>query len=121
MLHPSLRKFVLLATIHSSVAEWSARGTRKLVVPDSRPALATRWICSRSSRVQNLAHTCVPGLHMTSPKFRLRNSRRLLSFCFHEVLQYLNTLIQSNFRFEMVLCLAIEDALISSPLRDAAS
>ena len=72
MLHPSLRKFVLLATIHSSVAEWSARGTRKLVVPDSRPALPTRWICSRSSRVQNLAHTCVPGLHYDVTKIQTK-------------------------------------------------
>ena len=44
----------------------------------------------------------------------------LLSFYFQGVLQQLNTLIQSNFRFQMVLRLAIEDALISSLLRDAA-
>ena len=39
-----------------SVAEWSARQTRNLAVPGSSPALATCWICSRSSRVQILDH-----------------------------------------------------------------
>ena len=41
-----------------SVAEWSARRTRYLAVPGSSPALATRWICARSSRVQILGHAC---------------------------------------------------------------
>ena len=34
-----------------SVAEWSARRTRNPAVPGSSPALATCWICARSSRV----------------------------------------------------------------------
>ena len=38
-----------------SVAKWSARRTRNPVVPGSCPALATCWICSRSSRVQSSA------------------------------------------------------------------
>ena len=37
---------------------WSARRTRNLVVPGSSPALATCWICSRSSRVQILGPAC---------------------------------------------------------------
>ena len=41
-----------------SVAEWSARRTRNPTVPGSSPALATCWICARSSRVQILGHTC---------------------------------------------------------------
>ena len=40
------------------VAEGSARRTRNPAVPGSRPALATYWICSRSSRVQILGHAC---------------------------------------------------------------
>ena len=40
------------------VAEWSARRTRHPVVPGSSPALATSWICSRSSRAQLLDHAC---------------------------------------------------------------
>ena len=39
----------------------------------------------------NLSHTV--GYHMTSPKFKLRNYRYLLSFYFHEVLQPLKTFI----------------------------
>ena len=41
-----------------SVAEWSARRTRNPAVPGSSPALATCWICARSSRVQILGHAC---------------------------------------------------------------
>ena len=41
-----------------SVAEWSARRTRNSAVPGSSPALATCWICARSSRVQILGHAC---------------------------------------------------------------
>ena len=41
-----------------SVAEWSARRTRNPAVPGSNPALATCWICARSSRVQILGHAC---------------------------------------------------------------
>ena len=41
-----------------SVAEWSARQTHNPAVPGSSPALATCWICSRSSRVQILGHAC---------------------------------------------------------------
>ena len=41
-----------------SVAEWSARRTRNPAVPGSSPAMATCWICSRSSRVQILGHAC---------------------------------------------------------------
>ena len=40
------------------VAEWSARRTRNPAAPDSSPALATCWICPRSSRVQILGHAC---------------------------------------------------------------
>ena len=39
----------------------------------------------------NLSH--ILGYHMTSPKFKLRNYRYLLSFYFHEVLQPLKTFI----------------------------
>ena len=38
----------------------------------------------------NLSH--ILGYHMTSPKFKLRNYRYLLSFYFHEVLQPLKNL-----------------------------
>ena len=38
--------------------EWSARRTRNPAVPGSSPALATCWICARSSRVQILGHAC---------------------------------------------------------------
>ena len=41
-----------------SVAEWSARRTRNPAVPGSSPALATCWICARSSQVQILGHVC---------------------------------------------------------------
>ena len=41
-----------------SVAEWSARRTSNPAVPGSSPALATCWICARSSRVQILGHAC---------------------------------------------------------------
>ena len=37
-------------------AEWSARRTRNPAVLGSSPALATRWICARPSRVQILGH-----------------------------------------------------------------
>ena len=40
------------------MTEWSARRTRTPAVPGSSPALATCWICSRSSRVQILGHAC---------------------------------------------------------------
>ena len=42
----------------SSVAECSARRTRNPAVPGLSTALATCWICARSSRVQFLGHTC---------------------------------------------------------------
>ena len=45
-------------SIGGSVAELSACRTRNPVVPGSSPALATCWICSRSSRVQILGHAC---------------------------------------------------------------
>ena len=38
------------------MAEWSARRTRNPAVLGLSPALATYWICSRSSRVEILAH-----------------------------------------------------------------
>ena len=41
-----------------SVAEWPARRTRNSAVLGSSPALATSWICARSSRVQILGHAC---------------------------------------------------------------
>ena len=41
-----------------SVAEWSACRTRNPAVLGSSPALATCWICARSSRVQILDHAC---------------------------------------------------------------
>ena len=53
-----LRKNSYTGVIHNSVAEWSARRTRNPAVSDSSPALATCWICSRSSRVQILGHAC---------------------------------------------------------------
>ena len=40
------------------MAEWSARRTRNPAVPGSSPAMATCWICARSSRVQILVHAC---------------------------------------------------------------
>ena len=40
------------------MAEWSAHWTRNPVVLGSSPALATSWICSRSSRVQIPGHAC---------------------------------------------------------------
>ena len=43
-----------------------------------------------------------------------------LSFYFHEVLQHLKTFIYTNFRFQRVLRFAIEGALISRSLSDAA-
>ena len=39
----------LFSRLGGSLAEWSARRTRNPAVPDSSPALATCWICSRSS------------------------------------------------------------------------
>ena len=44
--------------VGGSVAEWSARRTRNPAVPGSSPALATCWICARSSRIQILGHAC---------------------------------------------------------------
>ena len=41
-----------------SMAGWSARRTHNPAVPGSSPALATCRICSRSSRVQIIGHTC---------------------------------------------------------------
>ena len=49
---------------------------------------------------------------MTSPKFKLRDYREIY---FHEVLQQLNNLLYTIFRF------AIEDAWISNLLRDSAA
>ena len=49
---------VKVLTLGGSVAEWSARRTRNPAVPSSSPALATCWICARSSRVQILGHAC---------------------------------------------------------------
>ena len=40
------------------MAEWSVRQMCNPVVLGSSPALATCWICSRSSRVEILAHAC---------------------------------------------------------------
>ena len=40
------------------MAEWSASRTRSPVVPGLSLALATCWICSRSSRAQILGHAC---------------------------------------------------------------
>ena len=62
---------------------------------------------------------CSRFLHDVT-KIQTKKLSILLSFYFQGVLQQLNTLIQSNFRFERVIRLAIEDALISSLLRDAA-
>ena len=42
-----LQKNSFIGVIHNSVAERSARRTRNPVVPGSRPALATWWICSQ--------------------------------------------------------------------------
>ena len=53
-----LRKNSYRGVIHNSVAEWSARRTRNPAVSGSSPALATCWICARSSRVQILGHAC---------------------------------------------------------------
>ena len=50
--------FCFKKALGGSVAEWSARRTRNPAVPGSSPALATCWICARSSRVQILAHAC---------------------------------------------------------------
>ena len=47
-----------LSVSRGSVAEWSARRTCNPTVPGSSPALATCWICARSSRVQILGHSC---------------------------------------------------------------
>ena len=41
-----------------SVAEWSVRRTRNPAAPGSSPALATYWICCRSSQVQILGYAC---------------------------------------------------------------
>ena len=38
--------------------KWSARRTHNQAIPGSSPALATCWICSWSSQVQILGHTC---------------------------------------------------------------
>ena len=40
------------------MAEWSVRQMCNPVVLGSSPALATCWICSRSSRVQLLGYAC---------------------------------------------------------------
>ena len=37
------------------MAEWSARGTRTLVVPGLSPSLATCWICFRCPEFKSLA------------------------------------------------------------------
>ena len=50
--------YVFVSFLFLSVAEWSACRTRNPVVPSSGLALATCWICSRSSRVQILGHAC---------------------------------------------------------------
>ena len=41
-----------------SMGEWSACRTHNPAVPGLSPALATSWICSQLSRVENLGHTC---------------------------------------------------------------
>ena len=40
------------------MTEWSARQTRNPAILGSSPALATCWICARSSQVQILGHAC---------------------------------------------------------------
>ena len=53
------RSRCIVLTVHySSVAECLARRTRNPAVSGSSPALATCWICSRSSRLQILGHAC---------------------------------------------------------------
>ena len=53
-------------------------------------------------------------------KIQTKKLSILLSFYFHEVLQYLNNFIYTNSGFQRVLLFAIEDAWISRLLRDAA-
>ena len=40
------------------MAKWSARQTYNSAIPGLSPALASCWICTRSSRVQILGHAC---------------------------------------------------------------
>ena len=67
-----------------------------LLVPSSKPRAC---LCSRfSPDVTNI---------------QTKKLSTLLSFYFHDVLQHLNTLIQSNIRIERVHCFPKEDALNS--------
>ena len=43
-------------------------------------------------------------------KIQTKQLSLLLSFYFHVILEHLKTFIQTNFRFERVLCFAIQDA-----------
>ena len=63
----------------SRVAEWTARRTRNSAVPGPCPALATCWICSRLSGVQNLGHTYTQCLRL------LRQSHKIVPFCIVDI------------------------------------
>ena len=65
-----------------SVAEWSARRTCNPAVPGSSLALATCWICARSSQVQILGHAC-----------KQPTGRLLPVGVFNPVMLYLNYLL----------------------------
>ena len=57
---------------------------------------------------------------MTSPKLQTKKLSILLSFYFHEVLQYPNIFMYTNIRLERVVRFTTEDAWISRLSRDTA-
>ena len=75
---------------------------------------------SAPSFVDNLYLACLSCFSHDVTKIQTKKLSILLSFYFHEVLQHLNTFMQTNFRLERVLRFALEDARFSRLLRDAA-
>ena len=59
LVHRQMPKLLTLDVhLEGRVAKWSARRTCNPADQGSSPALATCWICARSSRVQILGHAC---------------------------------------------------------------
>ena len=65
---------------------------------------------SAPSFVDNLYLACLSCFSHDVTKIQTKKLSILLNFYFHEVLQHLNTFMQTNFRLERVLRFAIEDA-----------
>ena len=75
---------------------------------------------SAPSFVDNLYLACLSCFSHDVTKIQTKKLSIVLTFYFHQVLQHLNTFMQTDFRLQRVLRFAIEDAWFSRLLREAA-